>query len=297
MEKLTTGKDGKTNFFLSGLIPVAGQTLDYAMPWHDSLMPVGIDYTAVEKSVFECASAGCDTIWIICPPDMSPLIRHRIGEWTHDLDKLKRSGRKNHPKLHRKRIPIYYVPIHPKDQDKRDSLSWSILYGTYMSYYICKKISKWTVPNMYFVSFPYGLYDLDLIYKNRSKIRSNVRFSTNYNGKNVRDGLYTSFTYSGEDFVELRRNFRKEATSMFFKGTTDRIPIGERYSGRFFTLDKVFGMLKLGSQHNFVELPNYQQMDSWESYCDFMKSGMVFERPVHLISRKLNPIGVEYEKD
>ena len=31
----------KQQFNLAGIIPVAGQSLDYNFPWHDSLAPIG----------------------------------------------------------------------------------------------------------------------------------------------------------------------------------------------------------------------------------------------------------------
>ena len=73
-----------SSFHLAGIVPVAGQPLDFKMDWHDSLMPIAPDYLAVERAVFECAWAGCETIWIVANDDMTPLIRHRLGEWVQD---------------------------------------------------------------------------------------------------------------------------------------------------------------------------------------------------------------------
>ena len=44
----------KTHVNLAGIVPVAGQPLDFNFPWHDSLMPIGHNYLAVEKAVFDC---------------------------------------------------------------------------------------------------------------------------------------------------------------------------------------------------------------------------------------------------
>ena len=73
-----------SGFHLAGIVPVAGQSLDFKMPWHDSLMPVAQDYLAVERAVVECAYAGCETIWVICHDNMQPLIRHRLGDYIQD---------------------------------------------------------------------------------------------------------------------------------------------------------------------------------------------------------------------
>jgi len=47
----------KTHVNLAGIVPVAGQPLDFNFPWHDSLMPIGHNYLAVEKAVFDCVVA------------------------------------------------------------------------------------------------------------------------------------------------------------------------------------------------------------------------------------------------
>ena len=129
MEK--TARQRKLNFHLAGIIPVAGLPLDFKMPWHDSLMPIAPDYLAVERSVYECGIAGCETIWIVCHKEMTPLIRHRLGDYILDPTINFSLLRKYHARAeeHLKRIPIYYLPIHPKDRGVRDGLTWSIIYG------------------------------------------------------------------------------------------------------------------------------------------------------------------------
>ena len=94
------------SFHLAGIIPVAGQPLDFNMPWHDCLMPIGKDYLAVERSVVECAYAGCETIWIVCRKSVQPLLRHRLGDWVQDPVWAYRS-REYNKTAHEKRIPIY----------------------------------------------------------------------------------------------------------------------------------------------------------------------------------------------
>ena len=73
-----------SGFHLAGIVPIAGQSLDFDMPWHDSLMPIAQNYLAVERAVVECAYAGCETIWVVCHDDMQPLIRHRLGDYAQD---------------------------------------------------------------------------------------------------------------------------------------------------------------------------------------------------------------------
>ena len=56
----------KSAFHLAGIIPVAGHKKDFGFQWDNVLMPIAENYTAIERSVMECAYAGCETIWIVC---------------------------------------------------------------------------------------------------------------------------------------------------------------------------------------------------------------------------------------
>ena len=44
MEK---GIQNINSFHLAGIVPVAGQKLDFNFPWHDCLQPINKDYLAV----------------------------------------------------------------------------------------------------------------------------------------------------------------------------------------------------------------------------------------------------------
>ena len=148
---IETGEQNPSAFHLAGIVPVAGQLLDFDMPWHDSLMPIGKNYLAVERAVLECAWAGSETIWVVCHRDMQPLIKERMGEWIFDPNSLLEKGIFSSQR--RRRVPIYYVPIHPKDRNRRDCLGWSALYGALSAYHISRKISKWLIPDKFIVHF------------------------------------------------------------------------------------------------------------------------------------------------
>ena len=153
----------KNSFNLTGIVPVAGLPLDFQMDWHDCLTPIAPNYTMVEHAVYECAWAGCETIWVVCHYEMEPLIRYRMGDYIQDPVYANRVLER-YPSEHQRRIPIYYVPIHPKDRDRRDCLGWSVLYGALVALKVHSKISKWTIPDKYYVSFPYGIYHTKVVY-------------------------------------------------------------------------------------------------------------------------------------
>jgi hypothetical protein len=269
-------------------------------------MPLAPNYTAVERSVIECAYAGCETIWIVCNDDVSPLIRHRIGEYVYDPIWYGRVFDPR-PSESRKTIPIYYVPIHPKDRDKRDCLGWSVLHGAVTAFKIGAKISKWLTPNKYYVSFPYGVYEPELIRGYRKDISSQNPFYLSYEGNTIVDGEYLGFTFTGKDYVRFRRVIRSEGTGMWDgselidgKYATKKLPIEKRYSARHFSLDKIFNCAIL-EDAVVGELPWYHNVDSWEGYCAFIGSthrGRIIRPTEFLIKyREFNPIGEDNEAD
>ena len=65
---------------LAGIIPVANLKTDFNLTTPEVLMPVGPGFTAIQKSVFECALAGCNTIWIVANDDLAPIVKSAVGE-------------------------------------------------------------------------------------------------------------------------------------------------------------------------------------------------------------------------
>ena len=304
------GKNFDTTYFsLAGVIPVAGQPLDYKFPWHDSLMPIGNNYLAVERSVYECAMAGCESIWIVCHKEMQSIIRHRIGDWI--LDPATHPSIKHHfvwqPSDHRKFVPIYYVPIHPKDRDKRDCLSWSVIYGAMRAFSLSKIISKWVVPDKYYVSFPFGVHYTHDLRKQRKNISNKKKFYMTHNGKTVKDGEYLSFTFDAEDWKKFRRVIRG-GTGKYNPGSYydekentvkgDKLPVSERYSAKNFPIEKVFGCVDTTDQ-NTHEVDWHHNIDNWEGYCKYIGSeeAKKVRRPDYILKyHEHNPFGKDKEE-
>tara|TARA_B100002051_G_scaffold241819_1_gene246582 strand:- start:451 stop:1350 length:900 start_codon:yes stop_codon:yes gene_type:complete len=287
------------SFHLAGIVPVAGQPLDFGCPWHDCLTPVAPSYLAVERAVVECAYAGCETVWIVCNDDMQPLIRYRLGDIIYDPVSLARNYSPT-PGDQRRPITIFYVPIHPKDRDKRDCLSWSVLHGAVSSYHVCRTISKWVSPDRYYVAFPYGVYEPSQLRSHRAQISSKKDFFLSHLGKTVRDGEYLGFTFDFEGYKRYRDTVRKEGTGMRKPGQEtelpkENLPLEERWSARFFSLDKVFGSARI-EDGKTIDVDWYHSIDGWKKYCEYMGSvdSCSLERPSkHILAfRQWNPIGV-----
>ena len=289
----------KNGFHLSGIIPVSGNKEgDLKFPWHDSLMPLGNDYLAVERSVVECAYAGCETIWIVCNDDIQPLIRYRLGDYVNDPVWMNRQNYTAFSSEERKEIPIFYVPIHPQDRSKRDCLSWSILYGALTAYHISTRISKWLTPKRYYVSFPYSVYCPHTLRQHRKKISSDKGFFLSYNNKTVKDGEYLGFTFNEEEFIRYRKVIRS-GTGLYYPNKdggipTDMLPKEERWSARFFELGDVFKTADVEGSI-VVDLDWFYNIETWENYSEFMSSEYKLKRPSKhvLLYREFNPIGVD----
>ena len=291
-------------FHLAGIVPIAGQPLDFQMDWPDCMMPVAPDYTMIEAAIHECLWAGCDTIWIVCNDDLAPLVRYRLGDYGEDPVWASRKFSPN-PREQRKQIPFFYVPIHPKDRDRRDCLAWSVIHGALTCLKTVNNISKWLIPDKYYVSFPYGIFNPEELRPLRQKIATMQNFYISNKGETVENNHYCSFTFGKEEFIKYRRIIRKEGTGLYTSEVVDergiprsKLPIEERWSARFFELERVFRELDL--KESIVFEPTwYHNLGSWKEYKNFLSSedSKDLKRPWERILRyrEFNPIGVDEE--
>lgn len=270
MELIDKGKD---IHHLAGIIPVAGMPLDFKMPWHDSLMPVGKDYLALERAVYQCALAGCETIWIVGYLGTQPLLKKRVGDTILDPYTVKEGP---NPLIKQKEVSIYYVPIHPKDRSKRDSLGWSVLYGADSAYRISKFISKWIAPEKFFCCFPYSIMSDEDIKANRSLLSSKENIIFSHGGKTVKDNLHIPFTFIADDFFRCRDIVKhKQAKEWGIEGSARHYDLATVFKG----LDSVSSTV--------VELSQFHDVSSWESYRKYIASEQCnIEKPKHLFLGK-----------
>ena len=69
---------------MAGIIPVAGLKTNFNQQLPEVMMPVDCRLYCIQKSVYECAMVGCQTIWIVANNDLAPIIRSTVGEWIYD---------------------------------------------------------------------------------------------------------------------------------------------------------------------------------------------------------------------
>ena len=269
---------------LAGIIPVANLKTDFDIDTPEILLPVEPGFTAIQKSVFECAMAGCKTIWIVANQDYAPIIRKTVGEWVYDPVYYVRTKTKFYKEV-RKEIPIYYVPINDRDRDRRDSYGWSVLHGIYSAWWVGNKISKWLIPEKYFVSFPMGVYDIYSLRQHRQDIADRrFNFFLTYGGKTVKDNVPLPFAMRGEDFISCRRNVNKLTTREYLpplegqKYPSQKLPLNQRWSARTFDFDTVFDKVE-ETKAKKIELDWYHDISFWSEYRAFLGSGNVIKKP------------------
>ncbi len=256
-----------------GIVPLTGWDNSFDFPWPDYLQPLREGFLALERSIYECAHAGCDSIWIVCGDDVAPLVKKRIGDYVISPRYFEEKDFVKSKTYHEKWIPIFYTPMSQKDRDRRDSLGWSALHGALMAFQMSDKMSQWTLPTKYFVSFPYGIYHPGIVKNNRDTIRGNSSFFLSHKGETVRDGLYLAFTFFPEDWPKFKHHIKHQCT-----GGSRSIPAAERWSSRKFTLDKIFNVDIIATD-NIIEVPEYYSLDSWESLQDYYASSLKIPRP------------------
>jgi len=281
---------------LVGIIPVAGPPFDFNFPWHDSLMPIGRDYLAVERSLVECATAGCRSVWIVCHDDMQPLIRHRLGEAIQDPNVLNRKDVK-FTRMWTRTIPIYYVPVTAKEKKSKDSLVWSIIKGAKVAEKISKSMSKWTAPSGYYVSFPYGVYSPHLagVGQQRRSIHSNENYFFSKNDKTAIDNEFLALKLGMPDIDQALKKIKMTLTGGVFGeyciSNEDDDMIDEKNSPGLIThrngplsMNYAFSHLRDKIQENNTsEVTWYYNIASWEGYREYLASEHYSKRPIEFI--------------
>ena len=179
-----------------------------------------------------------------------------------------------------------------------------MLHGALTAYHISGQMSKWIIPDRFFVAFPSGVYDPSVLRKHRKQISSNKGFFLSSGGQTIRDGLPLSFTFDGEDFKRYRADVRKKGTGGFYapapgeKYPSKRLPKEKRYSARYFSLDIVFASAII-DEAKVVETPWFYPLTNWEQYRYYLASSEAetIEKPEYLFSASdFSPIGTDIQQ-
>ena len=288
---------------LSGIIPIANYDSDIESDFPPILLPVCNGFSVIQRSVFECAMAGCDTIWIVANEDLAPVIKSTIGEWVYDPVYYKRDLSSKFYSELRKEVPIYYIGIKPKDLDRRDSYGWSVLEGIHSAYMTSYRISKWLTPEKYFISFPFGVCDPHQIREHRKEIRDKKsNFFYKFLGNTVKQDLLLPFTMTGEDFKLCRRAINKKTTREYLPPLPNqqypdqKLPLHERWSARYFSFSEIFENV---SEDNalFKDLSWFHDTSTWENYVRYISSENIVIKPFGDLTKPHRHVKIPYDSE
>jgi len=277
---------------LAGIVPVSGIKTDFNMPWHESLMPIAPGYLAVERAVLECAYAGCETIWIVCTDDVTPLLRYHIGEIIQDPVYAYRHFEFNKSDVKRP-IRIYYIPINVRDINKRDNLGWSAIHGAFSSNKIITKISKHLAPEKFWIAWPYGYSDPSEARQIRKDLQQkNVMLA--YDDNSIQNGSYLSFSLTIQQVKQLLIESSTRSTGLWIDPDTrkNKYSTEDRYSYKSFNLKKVFETLGYGD-YNLCNVEEYYCLDNWQDYCKFLAAKSNLKKSKIFKSREWNEVGAD----
>jgi|TARA_R110001583_G_scaffold28213_12_gene100409 hypothetical protein len=286
---------------LAGIIPLANLKTDFQLAIPEVLLPIGPGFSAIQKSVFECAMAGCNTIWIVANDDLAPIIREIVGDWVYDPVYYHSPAKFSSEQ--RKEIPIYYVPIHPKDRDRRDSYGWSVLYGIHCAWRVAHNISQWITPDKYYISFPLSTFDVYQVRTWRRAISDPKKnFFFTHKKSHIKNNLPISFTMTGEDFKLCRRTINKKTTREYLPPSPDqqypsqKLPLQNRWSARYFTLQDVFEAVEDKNAHK-VELDWHYNISDWGGYRNFLSSEHVINTPEEYLTKPHTHVKLPYTSE
>lgn len=266
---------------LAGIVPIAGQEDIFNMPWHDSLMPISANYTLLEKAVFECAAVGCETIWVVAHAGTMPLVKKRLGDFIIDPE-----VEKPHRYFAIREVPIYYVPIHPKDRDRRDCLGWSVMYGAKIAYGTSDFLSKWVAPELFYCSFPYSLNSVNEARVIRTRLFNKQRILFTHNGKSVKDDIHLNFSFNAKDYFKCRDILRKRDIDTWNK---------KKIRTKNYNLAEVFKGLDEEDTEK-VELSWHYDINSWDNYRNYLSSEQAksINKPFKFFSKNKKARYIDY---
>ena len=282
-------------FHLAGVIPVSKFETDFETVSHPSLLIIGKNFLALERSIAECAFAGCETIWLCVDDDIEPLVRKRIGDYVLDPVWVNRSFAKKDKRFYskdeQKIIPIYYVPFETAERQRLDSYGWGIVTAARMAMHVCSRLSRWLAPDMFYASFPSGLYSFSFLRAHRREISSKTNFSVFSTGKSFAQDAPLGFTFSPADLKEVIRDVRRKTSKSYEvteKGEYNLLPKSEQWSAKKFTIGEIFELIK-DKEQNKVEIEEYSEIRTWEDYRSFLGEKNKLTCPERIFTRKTLP--------
>tara|TARA_R100001591_G_C4349304_1_gene182693 strand:+ start:1595 stop:2119 length:525 start_codon:yes stop_codon:yes gene_type:complete len=149
-------------------------------------------------------------------------------------------------------VPIFYVPLSYKHQTKK-GLGVAIVDGISACFHASSKISKWIVPNKYYVSSPYGVYKPQ-INKIRGCIANNDSFFLTCEGNSALTGHHLGFSLGIEQVKHVGYLFKRMDPKTHF------------------SVDKILNNDIVKKQIETLEIDNYNNIQNWNEYVQMWRN-------------------------
>lgn len=253
-------------------------------------MPLHVNFTAIERAVMECASAGVDSIWVTVPREHLSLVRKVLGDYVYDPVFLYNFRKKKFSHDYIKRIPIFYCPMRIRDIGLKDSEPFGIINSALCAKRFASKLTKNLEPSMFYVAFHDGIYHPFVAATNRPLINTEQNFYYSFEGKSFKDGEPLGFTFSNQQLIDCHEFVRHKGTKKYrpiseFKTSgewLELLPKEERYSATKFTVDKVFDKVIIDNANEY-KLKWFYNINDWQAYRKYIGSHCTLRRPKKML--------------
>jgi len=246
---------------IAGIVPLLDKDTKIKIDFPKHCLQIGERLTVIEYCLSEIAHMGCKSVWIICNDAHMNLIKSKIGNWIK-TDLLKKTINRE--------IPVFYIPIQPKHYELRQCLAWNILYGSIVSYQIMNRISKWLLPDKFYVSFPFSIYD----YSKINLDNKHKKYICNYNlylktpkGKTIKNGYKIGFTFN----LLQSFKYRKILEQYVRKYRIECLQKQQKFKYFDVGLEKIFGYDIIEREDLIGKVSWFHRLDNWNSYINFLK--------------------------
>jgi len=209
---MSTMTEASSSKHIAGIIPVSRVQSDIDLILPPSALPIANGFYNIQRSIVECAYAGCNTIWVVCDDSQALLLKKICGEFVMNMHDYERSHHSKYPQENRRVVPIMYAPLSFKHQDK-SGLGVSVIDGIHASFHVSSNISKWVAPHRYYISSPYGVYNPEV---KRSLIKEEGSFFLEHDGLTALDGENLGFCLGVDEVKHCSYLFKKNSVNSDF---------------------------------------------------------------------------------
>jgi len=256
----------------------------FGMPWPDALQVISSRFTLMQRAIYECACAGCKSIWVAVEPEYFDLYKHFVKDSLEDpYNLLINKFQYGITKKAKMEIPIYFTPTMPKDVKARKSQAWSIITAARSANRIFATIAEESKPLRFYVAFTNGIYNEDALLHDRPLLCAKSPFHFSFQKKTFKDDLPLGFTFTQDELKEAIKYVRVNSTGLYrikdeylnnndpslpSREKLERISKEDRIDAKKLTVSEVFNHVDLSGEryYSLDWLYDIREYEDWDKY-------------------------------